>query len=138
MKNLKTRSLNYLFAVLIFSIFGISLSSCSKDEDSNATIIIKVVDKYGEPKPQTLVYMFNSSAKGQFNSDPFFASRKVVTEENGEARFELKDVNDLNPVVEQETFHFCVYNKSETAYLGNIYVTVKDGEVKEATMHLAI
>ncbi len=78
------------------------------------------------------VCMF-SERKGPGTSffEPFFANKRVITEDNGIAYFELSST-DLDFTDSQTTVYFGVFAGSDhdAVVLGTGAVTVKDGETK--------
>lgn len=137
MKNLS----KILFSLLFLSFISIS---CEKEEDelknstdSNVEITIKGVD--GNIKPNITVYMFKDPATETFGNNPIYARKESVSDENGIARFELKETIDLDPIDSQTTLYFTSLTKiSEMSYSvdGTIGVTVKKGENFSKTLNL--
>ena len=138
MKNLP----KLLFSLLFLSFISIS---CEKDEDEelkNSTdsiveITVKSVD--GKIKSNVTVYMFTDPATETFGHSTIYAKKESVSDENGIARFELKETIDLDPIDSQTTLYFTSLTKiSEMSYSvdGTIGVTVKKGENISKTLNL--
>ena len=122
------------FSIILLSFF--ILSSCSKDEDdkpSGATAEITV--KYnGTLQKGFAVNMFDSKhgPSSTFFKE-FFASKTVVTNDNGIAVFKLQDVYDLDVVSDQTTLYFAIFSNQGNAYVA---ITIEKGETKSATINL--
>ncbi len=127
--------------VLLFvSLAMIGLTSCSKDEEEKVSTIVNVkVTNKGKAEAGVTVCLFSEQAG--FNSPfftPFHADRKIITESDGVARFELQNVFDLDAVRKQTTFYFGVFKGSDTdpTVLGKTAVTIKKGETKTVEITL--
>lgn len=123
---------------LFVSLAVISFTSCDSDDTEKETTVsianVKVTEN-GEAKPGVTVYMFNSKkgpSTGFFT--PLHSDKKVVTETNGVASFNLQEVYDLNIIDSQTTLYFGVFNGE--ALLGNTAITIKKGEAKTVNIKL--
>ncbi len=113
------------------------LNSCVKLGFKEATVKVKVTEFF-IPQSGVTVCMFDEH-KGPGTSffEPIFANKKVVTEDNGIAYFELSS-KDLSFVDSQTTVYFGVFAGSDTdaVVLGTGAITIKDGETK--TVHIKL
>jgi hypothetical protein len=123
--------------VMIFSF-----SSCENEEEvstaSNVQITVK--DLTGNSISNKTVYMFSDPTTETFGSDPIFAKKTSVTNENGIASFELQEVIDLDSVDSQTTLYFTVLTKVSTSNYtvnGTIGLTVKKGDDYKKTLTLS-
>lgn len=123
-----------LMTVLTLS-FAIALVSCKKDKEDEVRTYAKItVKKNGVNKAGVPVYMFSDDQGPATNFfEPFFSDRTVVTESNGVATFELREVFDLEVVDPQTTLYFGIFDGNDNA-LGSAALTVKKGETKSATI----
>lgn len=122
-----------IFLVLL-SILMIGLCSCKKEKSIS---IVKVhVLESGHSKSGITVCMFESN-KGASTSffTPFHSDKKVVTESDGIATFELQEVHDLEVIDNQTTLYFGVFNNTDLL-LGKGSTTIKKGETKSITINL--
>ena len=127
-----------LLTLLLASFLFIGLTSCDKDKDKNedevgATAKIKVTES-GSIKPGVSVCMF-SKEKGPSTSffTPFHANKKVITESDGIATFNLRETFDLEIIDSQTTLYFGVFDDDDTE-LGRTAITIEIGETKSATI----
>lgn len=125
MKNLL--KLTVLVITLVFA-------SCSDNEDDIETVntYAKItVKKEGEVKSGITVCMFKTETSSLFT--PFFADKKVITESNGTATFNLQEVYDLNIVDTQTTFYFGVFE--DDILLGKTALTIEKEQTKTAEIN---
>lgn len=123
-----------LLTLLLASFLFIGLTSCDKDEDIvGATAKIKVTES-GSIKSGISVCMF-SEQKGPSTSffTPFHADKKVITESDGIATFNLQKTFDLEIIDSQTTLYFGVFDDDDTE-LGRTAMTIEIGETKSATI----
>ncbi len=125
---------------MALSVFA--LNSCSDDDDntsSTTSTIVKIkVTKAGKVASGVTVCLFDSdSGPGTPFFTPFSAKKKVVTESNGIASFNLQEVYDLNVIDKQTTFYFGVFEGKDTdpVVLGKTAVTIKKGDTKEGSIN---
>lgn len=120
-----------IYYLLLMVLPLLTMTSCSDDDSSETAAEVKVVVKEnGALQKGVIVYMFDEE-KG-INSNffrPLFADKQVVTEDDGVAAFELREVYDLDAVEDQATLYFAVFNENESVK-GKTVVTVRKGEVK--------
>lgn len=128
----KIKILSFLFV----SLFMFTLTSCEDDEANKSAVVKVTVLKSQAPQKQITVCLFDSYA-GPSTSfySPFHAKKKVITDDNGVATFDLSDFGDLKLMSSQTTFYFAVFDDSDNV-LGQSAVTIKDGETKELTIIL--
>lgn len=117
--------------LVILSVLLVHLSACEEDDPTTAEILVEVG---GEPTAGISVHMFDDET-GPTSSffSPFFAQRVVVTDADGVARFDLREVFDLAVLDDQTTLYFGVFDASE-AVLGQTGLTISEGETKSATI----
>lgn len=119
---------------LFVSIPLILFTSCSDDEDDTKTVnsYAKItVKQEGKVKSGITVYMFKTEESSFFT--PFYADKKVITESNGTATFNLQEVYDLNIIDSQTTLYFGVFN--DKTILGKTALTIKKGQTKTAEIN---
>lgn len=122
---------NIAFIVLLLAF---SISSCTKEVDTIATITVS--DITGTLENYT-VYQFSEVSYEAFGADKFYADKSVVTDANGEAKFILND--DLELIAKQTTLYFVVFytlNGSSQEYYKEIGVTVEKGDEVEKSIFL--
>ena len=107
----------------------ISFTSCKKEEDEESAVKVQVLEN-GISKSGITVCMFGSS-KGPSTLffKPFHSDKKVVTEGDGIATF------DLQTVESQTTYYFGVFNGNDVL-LGNTATTIKKGEIKNVKINI--
>ncbi len=121
---------------MALSVFA--LNSCSDDDNISSTMVKIKVTKMGKVASGVTVCLFDShSGPGSSFFTPFHAKKKVVTESNGVASFDLQEVHDLNIIDKQTTFYFGVFKGEDTnpQILGKTAVTIKKGETKEGSIN---
>jgi len=124
------KKLFYFFAIL--TIFGLTFSSCEKEEKAAATAKVEVKQS-GQAKAGVTVYMFKNLKGPSTNFfKPLHADRQSVTESDGIATFELKETFDLEIIDTQTTLHFGVFQND--VVLGQTSLTIKKGETKTVTI----
>lgn len=125
------------FTLLFLTLsLGFITTSCDKDNENqiNATVNIKVVEN-GAPKSGVTVCMFpdNMGPETDFFK-PLHAKKKVISQNNGIATFELKEIFDLEIINNQTTLYFAVFNNNNQI-LGQTATTIKKDETKSETIN---
>lgn len=119
---------------LFVSIPLILFTSCSDDEDDTNTVnsYAKItVKQEGKVKSGITVCMFKTEESSFFT--PFYADKKVITESNGTATFNLQEVYDLNIIDSQTTLYFGVFD--DKTILGKTALTIEKGQTKTAEIN---
>ncbi|WP_233862726.1 hypothetical protein [Tenacibaculum piscium] len=119
---------------LFVSIPLILFTSCSDDEDDTNTVnsYAKItVKQEGKVKSGITVCMFKKEESSFFT--PFYADKKVITESNGTATFNLQEVYDLNIIDSQTTLYFGVFD--DKTILGKTALTIEKGQTKTAEIN---
>ena len=122
---------------LIISLFLLSLTSCSDDDDSNSVSSKAeiTVNENGNPKSGITVYMFDSNQGPNTDFfEPFFSNKTVITESDGKATFNLQETFDLNEIDTQTTLYFGVFDENDLP-LGDTAITIEKGETRSATIN---
>ncbi len=127
--------------LLFVSIAMIGLTSCKEDEDKTpkvASVVNVKVTKAGKEKAGVTVCMF--SEKKGFGTQlfqPIHADKKIITEGNGVASFDLQEVFNLDIIDTQTTFYFGIFTDGDSPkVLGKTAVTIKKGETKNVEIKL--
>lgn len=126
------------FSLMAIALMVISLgfSACDKDEDeSKPSAYVKItVKKSSEVQSGVTVCMFEASSgpSTEFFTE-FYAKKKVVTDANGVATFNLQETFDLNVIDSQTTLYFAVFDGK--TLLGKTAVTVEKGQTKTGTIN---
>ena len=123
-----------ILVILLTAVFGLSLVGCSQTPKS--TVNVKVT-KLGLPQSAVSVYMFKATKWNQSEAFrvPIHKDKVSVTGSDGVAVFELRST-DLELIDSQTTLYFATFADDEETITGQTAVTVKSGEVKEATIRL--
>ncbi len=120
------KKLFFVAAVSMLLVFP----ACKKKVKTFAKV--RVENAFGKSQSGVTVYMFDDdSGPGTTFFSPFYAHKKVVTESDGVATFDLQDVEDLDVVDTQTTLYFAVQRGSKLYHKG---VTIRSGETKSLTI----
>ena len=121
--------------LLLISVMLINFTSCKKEEDEGAVVKVQVLENGGS-KTGITVCLFSSN-KGPNSSffTPFHSNKKIITEGNGIATFDLQSVHDLEVLESQTTFYFGVFNNKDVL-LGNTAMTIQQGEIKNVKINI--
>ena len=119
---------------LIFAALALVIMMFSSCQPATKATVNVTVTKAGEPQAGVVVYMFNEDYWEEALTDPFDATKKVVTEEDGVAVFNL-NVLELEIIDSQTTLYFAVFDEYEEIR-GYTAVTVKKGDNKRIELKL--
>ena len=119
------------FAALALVVF--TFSSCLKSTKS--TVSVTVENELGVKQPDKVVYMFTLKVWDEkaATRQPTDAKKKVVTDRDGIAVFELSSL-DLEFVDSQTTVYFAVFADDAKTILGAKPITIKSGDHKPLTI----
>ncbi len=118
-----------MFSTLLFVSCG------DNDDDKKTTTFVKVtVKEDGKIKSGITVCMFDALRGNEKDFlKPMFAMKKVVTDSNGIATFELQEVANLEVIDTQTTLYFAVFKDKKI--LGKTALTIKEGETKNVEIN---
>ena len=121
-----------LFIPLI--CFAVFFTGC-KDK-AQTLISITVKNNAGEIQPNVLVYEFESPAADVYGSNPMYANKSKLTNEQGIAVFTI-DGFEYNEGSNEASLYFTVIEKKDAIYTikGTVNLKIKDGEVLSETLY---
>lgn len=126
-----------LLTLFLCSTLFISFMSCSEDSENETSLnaFAKItVNENQKAKSGVTVHMFdsNSGPNTEFFTS-FFSKKKVITESDGIATFNLLDTFDLEVIDTQTTLYFAVFDGDEI--LGQTALTIEKGETKSTSIN---
>ena len=120
-----------IFAALALVV--VTFRSCIKS--TRSTVSVTVEDVLGVKQTEKVVYMFTLKVWDEKASNPLpaDAKKKVVTDRDGVAVFELSSL-DLEFVDSQTTVYFAVFADDAKTILGAKPITIKSGDHRTLTI----
>ncbi len=114
---------------IVFVLLSVFFCTACDDDNLVSSYVKITVKENGYKKSGVTVCMFDSRKGDDTNFfQPFFADKKVVTEQDGVATFKLEKFFDINRV--QTTLYFVVFK--DKRILGKTALTIEKGETKTA------
>lgn len=123
--------------VLLILLFA-SINSCKK-EDNNLTdqtaVDIVVKDGASELKPNVTVYQISDIKYNTYGADEFFRDQQSVTNSNGIANFQIKDV-EFAGGGQRTYYYFAKYTIGTTEKVKTVGITLSKNDKKTETLIL--